>query len=442
MAENNASEQAGLLNTNPKKFIIAGLAIIFLFFGGLGAWAAFFPFQGAVVAPGTVKVSGERKTVQHLEGGIVDEILVEEGERVEQGEVLIQLKSAQVQASVGMLRGRLWSKLATAARLEAESRMASEIDWPSELLNNKDKEQIEENMAKERSVFQARRESMRDKISQHRSQIDQLKQRIDGARQELKAQKEIIENLREEIASKQALADEDYLGKVNILELQRKLSERKGRKGQLKQRIAEYRQKIEEHKLQIVSVRSQYRERAVTKLSQVKETIFEVRERLTAQVDKKERLKVRAPIAGEVINMRIHSEDSGVVQAGKPLLDIVPSKSDLIVEARVRRTDITSVRKGQKTKVQLSAFNRRSTPPIPGKVIYISPDRITQETSQGQRSYYVAHIEVDKTALEESNAYLSPGMPATCYITTDKRNVLGYLLDPILQTTDKAMREG
>ena len=442
MADNTSSEQARVLNTSPRKFIIAGLAIIFLFFGGLGAWAAFFPFQGAVIAPGTVKVSGERKTVQHLEGGIVDKILVDEGEKVEQGEVLIQLKSAQVQASVGMLRGRLRAKLATAARLEAESRMALEIDWPQEVLKNRDNEKVSENMAREKSVFQARRESMKDKISQHRSQIDQLKQRIDGAKQELEAQKEIIEYLREEIASKQALADEDYLGKVNILELQRKLSERKGRKGQLQQRIAEHKQKIEEHKLQIVSVRSRYRERAVTKLSEVKETIFEVRERLTAQVDKKERLKVRAPIAGEVINMRVHSEDSGVVQAGKPLLDIVPAKSELMVEARVRRTDITSVRKGQKTKVQLSAFNRRSTPPVPGEVIYISPDRITQETPQGQRSHYVAHIEVNRSALKNSNAYLSPGMPATCYITTDKRNVLGYLLDPILQTTDKAMREG
>ena len=435
------SKEDKLLSTNAKPMIIGGLVVIFLFFGGLGAWSAFLPFSGAVIAPGSVEISQERKTVQHLEGGIVDKILVQEGDLVDKGQVLIELKSAQVTASVSLLKGQLWAKLAKAARLRAESRLAESIDWPDELLDNKDDKEVADLKKKEADIFQSRRQDLVGQISLIESQIEQMKEQIAGAEEELSAQNEIIAALDEEIEAKQSLFEEDYIDKAQILELKRRLAERKGRRGKIKQDIAQTRQKIEELKLKIVNLRNKYKENAISELSKTIDIIFELREKLRPQMDAKHRLKVKAPIAGEVMNLQIHSEESGVIKPGQPILDIVPKDAQLFIEARIRPDQITDVKKGQKTRVQLSAFNRRTTPPVTGEVVYVSADQVTRETSTGKQSFYIAHVHIDKKELEEIGAYLSPGMPAVSYIQTEKRTVLGYLLEPILEVMDKSMRE-
>ncbi len=435
MEENNK-----VINTNPRRFIIAGFLVIFCFFGGIGAWSVYFPFQGAVIASGVVKVFGEKKVVQHLEGGIVDTIYIREGDKVNKGDVLIELKSSQVNANVDLLQGRLWAKLAEASRLNAEITMDSKIKWSKELLESKENEEVAQVMAKEQKIFKYRIADMQGKILLYNSQIKQLGNRINGANEESKTQDEIIANLNEELQAKRPLFKDQYMGKSDILELERSLAQFKGRKAKLKQDIAEFFQMIQELKLRIVDIENQYREKAVSSLGQVKDIIFEVNEQIKPYLDARKRLKIRAPISGEIINLTVNSE-SGVIQSGMPLLEIVPADSKLIIEAQVRPRDITSVQKGQKTKVQLSAFQRKSTPPVSGKVVYISPDLISLQTYGGTVSYYVAHIEVNKKDLEDKNAYLSPGMPIACYITTDKRSVISYLLDPLLENVDRAMRE-
>ena len=431
-----------IMNTNPTKFIIAGLLVIFLFFGGLAAWSIYFPFQGAVIAPGTVKVSGERKVVQHLEGGIIEEILVKEGDKVRKGDILIRLKSIVAEANVDLLRGRLLAKLAERDRLLAESAMAPRIAWSDEISRGRDRSDVEGIVTAEQEIFTSRRSDMEGKISLYRSQIEQLKTRIEGADEEYRTHREIIDNLTEELEVKKPLFQENYMGKPEIMQLERSLSEYKGRRGKLKQDMAEYRQKIEENRLRIAALKNQYRDAAITRLGEVKDTLFEIREQIRPAVDTKERLVIRAPISGEVLNMQVHSEASGVITAGMPLLDIVPADSKLIISARVNPQDITRVHKGQQTKVQLSAFNRDTVPPVPGNVTYVAPDLISERTSTGIVSYYLAHIEVSKEALEAAGAYLSPGMPAACFITTDKRSVIGYLMEPLLINADKALREG
>ena len=237
------------------------------------------------------------------------------------------------------------------------------------------------------------------------------------------------------------LFEDEYIDKAKILELKRKLATRRGRKGSLKQSIAETKNKIEELKLQIVNVKNEYNEKAVTELSKITDSIFEIRERLRPKLDAQKRLTIQAPKAGEVMNLRIHSEDSGVIKSGDPILDIVPKEAKLIIEARVRPSQITDVKVGQKTNVQLSAFNRRTTPPVPGEVVYVSADQVKRKTSQGEQSFYSARIDINKEELDEVGAYLSPGMPAVSYITTQQRTILEYLLAPILKVVDKSMRE-
>ncbi|GAB6142720.1 HlyD family type I secretion periplasmic adaptor subunit [Desulfocicer niacini] len=443
MTEKNViADKDIVLNTSPTPFIVAGLIVILCFFGGLAAWSVYFPFQGAVIAPGMVKVSGERKTVQHLEGGIIDEILVREGDHVQKGDVLIKLKSIKAEANVDLLSGRLNAKMAEQDRLTAEMGMAKQITWSPELKSQRMDDNVAKTMATEQDIFQSRRSDMEGKISLYESQIKQLGNRIDGADEEFGTQKVIIANLEEEVAVKKTLFQENYMGKPEIMELQRRLAEHQGRRGRLRQDMAEYRQMIEEYKLRIVDIKNQYREQAITQLGKTKDIIFELKMQIRPATDTQNRLTVRAPISGEVINMQVHSEDSGVISPGMPLLDIVPADSKLIIRARVNPQDITRVQKGQETKVQLSAFDRRSTPPVPGVVTYVAADLETERSAMGMVSFYSVHVEVDAAVLEQNNAYLSPGMPAACYITTEERSVISYILGPLLINADRAMREG
>jgi len=430
-----------VLNTNPSKYIIAGLLVIILFFGGLGVWSVYFPFQGAVIAPGVVNVFGERKMVQHLEGGMVNKIFVKEGDEVTQGDVLIELKSSQVSSNVELLQGRLWAKEAEAARLRAEAVMKPSISWPKALDEVKGNPDIAQILSTEKDIFVSRRSDLKGKIKLHHSQISQTKNRIEGAKEELKSVAEIILNLEEDLISKRPLLAEKYMGKSDILTLERSLSEYRGRKGKLKQDIAQFTQMIQEYKLRIVDMENQYRDAAVSKLGEVTDLIFDLKDQIKPMLDAEHRLEVRAPVSGVVINMQVHSEDSGVIQPGMPLLEIVPKDLSMVIKAQVRPQDIISVKKGQSTKVQLAAFQRKSTPPIMGKVTYVSPDLMHEQSSRGEISYYEVYVQVDEVDLKAHNAYLSPGMPAACYITTESRTVISYLLDPLLENVDRAMRE-
>ena len=441
MSETVKPEEQKGLRSNPKPLIIAGLVVIFLFFGGLMAWSAFLPFSGAVIAPGVVKISQERQTVQHLEGGIVENIMVREGDMVDMGDTLIQLKRPEIDAQVSMIRSQLRTRTASVARLRAESRMDDSIAWPESLLSVRNEPEVAEVMEMETEIFKSRKQALNGRISLHESQISQLKEQIIGMEEEMAAQKEIIETLDEEIEAKQALYEADHIDRTQILELKRRLAERKGRIGRLRQDIAETNQKKEELRLRIVSLKNTYMEEAFAELGRNQDAIFELNERLLPQLDAQTRLTIRAPVTGEVINMRVHSETTGVIQSGQPILDIVPRDAELIVEARVQPNDITSVMVGQNVRVELTAFNRRTTHPLTGKVVHVSGDHVTRETPMGEQSFYIARILIDEAELWEKDVYLSPGMPAVSYIETEERTILGYLLEPIIEMMDRSLRE-
>ncbi len=434
-------KQRTVLNTNPLKYILLGSFIICLFFGGLAVWSVYFPFQGAVIAPGEVKVFGERKMVQHLEGGIIDKIFVKDGDTVNAGDVLILLKSTQVVSNVDLLQGRLWTKQAEVARLRSEAAMKDRIQWPDALTRAKDNPEVRELIDTEEDIFESKRSDIKGKIDVYNSQIVQIQKRIEGSGEELNSYEEIISNLEEDLKSKRSLLKEKYIGKSNILELERRLADYKGRRGKLKQDIAQFYQMIEESKLRIADISNQYREEAVSKLGEVVDMVFDLKEQIKPQQDALERLKIRAPIGGVVLNMQVHSEDSGVINPGMPLLEIVPRDMTMVIKAQVRPQDIISVKVGQDTKVQLAAFQRESVPPIKGQVVYVSPDLMTRRMAGGDMSYYEAHVQVDQADLTARQAYLSPGMPVACYITTDKRTIISYLLDPLLRNVDMALRE-
>ncbi len=429
------------VNTDPKKYVILGIIIIALFFGGLLAWAAFLPFYGAVIAPGEVKVLGNKKVVQHLEGGIVDKVFVKEGDKVKKGQLLIRLKSEKINAQIDLLQGKLDFKMAERARLKAESLMEPKILWPEELLKRKDNPKVKSVMDEEEAIFISRRKDLLNKISLYKKQIEQLKKEKEGIKAQLIAQKEIYLALKEELTAKEDLFKKNYIDKTQILELRRKIAETRGKKESLSHTLAELDERIAQIRLQILNEKNKYKEEAVSELRKVTDEIFSLREQLRPLIDTKKRLEIVAPIDGIVLNVTVHPGESRVIKPGEPLMEIVPENSELIIEARIRTKDIAKVYEGQKARVQLSAFDRRTTPPVSGKVIYVSPDQFSINTPKGAYPFYKAYVKVDEDELKKYGAYLYPGMPAVCFLTTKKRTIIDYILEPLLKVADRALKE-
>lgn len=424
---------------NPKRIIRQGMLIVVLFFGVMGAWSVFGTISGAVVAPGTIKVESERKTVQHLEGGIIDSILVREGDHVDAGAVLLTLRSIQVDATVDMLYKQLVGHMAAQARLQTEKNQGEELLYSDELKKLADANNASDMLESEHRNFTARRDALRGQISLLTSQIAQVDAQISGTDQQIRAENAIIGTLREELSAKRELYNERYLEKSQILELERQLATHQGRSGQLVQGKAEAQQRKTELKLRIDDTTNRFVEEATAQFSRTENEVAQTREKIRPMFDAKDRLQVVAPVTGKVVGLRMHSV-GGVIRAGEAILDIVPDSTPMIITAQVPVNRIADVHIGQEALVQMDAFDTRITPNIAGKVIYLSADRL-EDQKQPNVPYYEAHIELSPESLSQYNLYMLPGMPATVFITTKKRSVLYFLTEPLVKNWARALRD-
>ncbi len=431
-------QQSGI--EDPHKIIRTGLFLIFFFFGVLGAWAAIGEIKGAVVAPGKIKIETERKTVQHLEGGIVEEILVREGDEVKAGEPLIVLESIQVDSSVAALLQQLVASVAAHARFLAEKDMQENVVWPEGLEKMAAEANAQEALSNELKLFTARHDAVQGQVSLLKSQKQQINAQISGLNEQYRAENAIIETLKEELEAKRALFEERYLEKSQILELERLLASHQGTRGQLRQNIAESRQRHDETTLKMDDVINRFIEDASTNIARLDSEIAQIQEKLRPLRDAKTRLNIVAPVSGRVVDLKVHSK-GGVIRSGEELMDIVPADNPLIVEVQVPVNKITEVYLDQEAKVQLDAFDLRVTPLIAAKVVYISADRLEEQTATGTMPYYLCHVEVSQEAIDDAEVYLSPGMPATVFITTRSQTVLGYIAEPIIKNWELALRE-
>lgn len=425
---------------DPSRIIRQGLLVILLFFGGLGVWAVFGEITGAVVAPGKIKIETERKTVQHLEGGIVDAILVREGEDVREGQPLIILESVQVDASANMLRKQLVTQTAAQLRAEAEKELQGNLEWPDALRVMADQAHCADVLENEYKKFHARGEALRGQISLLQSQLAQVDAQIHGYEDQIRAETRIIATLEEELKAKRQLFKERYIEKSQILELERTLAGHEGNRGSLRQSVAQARQRSAELRLRIEDLRNRFVEQATAEVNALQNEILQTRERIRPLEDARKRLQIVAPVTGRVVDLKIHSR-GGVVRPGEPLMDIVPEDNPLIAEIQVPVNKITDVYIGQEALVQLDAFDTRLVPHLSAKVTYISADRLEDRTTMGAMPYYLCYVEIDPESLKKEEVYLSPGMPATVFITTKKRSVLFYMLEPLLKSWERALRE-
>ena len=391
--------------------------------------------------PGTIIIDTERKTVQHLEGGIIDTIHVREGDRVDEGQSLITLKSVTVNSSVDMANKNLILFLAARNRYEAEKSLFQPIRWDSELLELAQKYNSRDVLESEQKMFEARRASYQSQVELLDSQIAQVSQQILGLREEMNAEKAIIATLAEELKAKRILVEKKYLEKSQVLELERQLATHKGSHGKLRQTIAATEQEKSGLQLQKEGLTIGIIEQAAREMNELDSKILQTREQLRPLRDTQERLDVLAPVSGRIVGLEVHSP-GGVISPGQKLMDIVPEDSPLVAEVHIPVHEIADVHVGREAQAQLDAFDRSTTPLIPAKVISIAADRQEEQTSMGMVPYYLCYVQLFPESAETSREiYISPGMPVTIFITTRKQTVLSYILEPLLRNWDRALRE-
>jgi epimerase transport system membrane fusion protein len=415
-----------------------GLLLIFVAFGGFGLWAAFAPLESAVSAPGMVVVGSERKTVQHLEGGIIKQILVEDGDYVNKGDVLMLLDDTRARAVKEITHGQLVEALGLAARLQAESNQSDKITFPDELLQEND-EKAAEIMHDQVELFEARRRSLNGQIDILNQRIAQYHDEISGLKAQQVAREKQIALYQQEINGLEKLVEKGNIAVNFVLEKKREMQQLQGEQGKFKSDVAQATQGIGEAQLNIQQLTKNQREEVVKEMSDTRANIADLRERLVAAQDTLDRTRVIAPYSGVVLGLSTNTVGA-VIAPGAQILEIIPQGEELIFEVRVRTTDIDDVALGQKATLRLMAFSYRHTMIIEGEVIEVSADNLT-DPKTGEL-YYAVKIRVPVEQFKLlGDKRLVPGMPVQALIKTGTNTMLGYIMAPLRDAMAKAMIE-
>ena len=420
------------MDKDVKAIVRAGLLVIGVAVFGLGAWAATAPLSGAIIAAGHVKVDLNRKVVQHQEGGIVRAIRVRDGDKVSRGQELVVLDDVRIDATLDLLRTQLDNERAKVARLEAERSFAAKLVFPRDLDNAK----AAEIRAREEALFKARREALESQVALLRRQIKEAGEEAAALAEQVAAEERALKLQKQELAANERLVEQGYVQKTRVITLQRAVAEYEARYGEHRAELSKTRQRTAELELRILSMRNAYVQAAADELKEATARMFDLEERIRPSKDASERQRIVAPIAGEVVGLRVFNPGA-VIGPREVLMEIVPEEKRLIVEARIRPEDINHVRPGAPADVRLTAYKQRTTPLVEGAVTYVSGDRLVdQQTGQ---PYYVVNIDVPTQNLGELR--LQAGMPAEVYVKTDERTTIDYLLAPVTSYLRRGMRE-
>lgn len=419
-----------------RRFRHVGLIIVLSIFGGLGAWAALAPLSSAALAPGVITVENYRKTVQHLEGGIVKTILVRDGENVVKDQSLVILEDTQSSALLEVIRGQYFISLAREARLIAQQNGLDEISYPTELLEYQNDERSRDAIQMQNQTFNVRKHAHEGESDLYQRQVEQLRAKVVGLRAQKRSRDRLINSYHSELQDFRELLKEGYAEKQKIREFERNLAEREGERGELISSLAATDLQISETQLKILQLQKELQREVAKELSEVQSELFELRERLQSLQDTVLRTDIKAPDAGMVLGLQVHTLGA-VISPGGKILDIVPQNEKLIVEAQVSPMDIDRISIGQMAEVRFSVFKTKTLPKIEGKLIAVSADRLVDEQSEDKTPYYLARVEITLQGLEDlisSDLKLLPGMPAEVLINTGERTLLQYLMDPLSDT--------
>ncbi len=408
---------------------VIGWAIIGLFFGGFGVWAAMAPLNGAVVANGMVKVEGNRKSVQHLDGGSVKQLKVKEGDHVGVGDVLVVLDDTQAKAEYEVLREQYIVLRATEARLLTELANGEELVMPAELNDVRHKAYAVTVWAGQLKQFESRRTTLEGQTKVIEEKIRQLQSQIDGAEAQAKAFTAQVDSVRLEADSVAPLVEKMLLPKPRLLQLQRTAFGLEGQIADAQANVSKFRQAIAEQGLQIAQLRHDRMAEVTKELREIQARLLEVIPKRTSAEAVLGRMDIRSPYAGKVVGLNIFSV-GGVIQRGEKIMDIVPDDDGLTIEAQVAVEDISEIHPGMAAEVHLTAFKQRIVPTLHGTVVQVSADRLNDPKTNAP--FYIATVKLDPDELASlSGVKLHPGMPATVMVPTDGRTAFEYIVGPL-----------
>lgn len=435
---------------------MVGIIVLIGFFGVFGLWAAFAPLDGAAVATGEIITKSNRKIIQHLEGGIIKEILVEEGDLVEKDQPLIYLNSVNTKTQAEILKERLFALTITESRLLAE-RDGTELkfNYDQELDDNLPESKKDKIILNQTALFHAKMNSISNQINIINKKIEQTQNEILALNAQLKSAEDQLRIVKEDLEGKRDLFKRNIIGKNQINATEKEYSTLVGRVNEYKSYISRAEQRVAESELEIINLRNKLHNDIVTELKEISHAINEHREKLSATIDILNRTVIKAPQSGIITGLK-YNTIGGIIPPGSTIMEIIPNDHDMVIEAKIIPNNIEAIItsrlkadnqveidgiKGLKAKVRLTAFSPRKVGLIDAVVTYVSADTIMDQRSGMQ--YYLAHVRIPKSEIEKVNPgiKLYPGMPAVVYISTESRTLLSYLLAPITSTFERSFKE-
>lgn len=423
-----------------RAYMLFGAIVSVVLVVAVGGWAATASIAGAVVAPGRLVVESEVKEVQHAEGGIVGEILVDNGDYVEEGDLLLRLDDTQTRAGREIVSKQLMAYEARLARLAAERDRTARVSFSEELRRaGLEDDEVADALESQLKVFQARKATIDGQVAQLEEQIEQVRQQIVGLEAQRQAKADEVVLIEDEIADLEKLYARQLVPRARLTALRREMVRLKGQEGELVAQIATLRGRISETRMRILQIEKDFQEKVLAEIADVQTEVANLRERRVAAEDQLKRVEIRAPQSGYVHELSAHTR-GGVVGPGEVIVRIVPVADALVVEARVSPADIDQVRSGQPADIMFSAFSLRETPRIAGEVIRVSADLSVDEQT-GERFYEVRVRPLPGEVARLGGRDLVPGMPAETFIRTDDRTVLSYLIKPLTDQIRLAFRE-
>ncbi len=422
-------------------WIRIGFVMIFATLGSLMAVAGFAGISGAVIGAGTVTVETNIKTVQHLDGGIVSELLVKNGDRVREGDVVMRLDDTSAKSNLGIIQGRLDELYIQRARLEAEARGADAITIPAGLVNDKDDPRIATFLSSQVALFNARRQRQLGEASLLMQQRAQLEEQVRGLSSEVESRSRQSTLIRREMESVKPLLEQGLYTMTRMLSLERESARLEGEIGRLRGDIARVKGAISENEGKVAQLKKETLQQVSIDEREAQAKIAELEEQKVAIEDKLKRVEIRAPRSGFVHNLAIHTV-GGVVSPASPIMEVIPEEDRLIIEARVSPNDIEQIVVGHPASIRFPAFNR-TTPVINGTITKRSAASILERNPNAFGPYFTVTVEVAASELANlgEGKKLIPGMQAEVYMETEQRTVLSYLIKPFTDNFERAFRE-
>lgn len=436
------------VRSNVKWPTMVGLTTLIVWAGGFGVWAGIAPLDGAVVAPGTFVATGQNKQIQHFEGGIISEMLVQEGDTVEQNQPLVRLDETASRAKLRRLILRRYRLMTMQARLDAEVGGRETFVMPAALANEQSDPEV-------RVIFDRQQNEMLTRRAKRVAEEQVLRREIAGLRESMtgyEAQAQSIKQRQtlfaEELKDKRDLLERQLMRKTEVLAIQRSEAGLSGELGEIIGRIADSNERVARAEQQVTQIRSAAIQKSVEELRETEGELDDIQEQIRAAEDILKRTEIRSPVRGVIVKLHQHT-NGGVVAPGAVILEILPVNDALLIEARVSPSDISHVTSGQEALVRLSALNQRMTPMIKAKVIYLSADAVTEQSTQYKdqkqsgRDSFVVRVALDDTDVRDKTTAFrpTPGMPAEVFIKTGERTFFEYMMRPVMDSFSRAFRE-